>query len=778
MNWISKTLKILCATGLLVNCSIAQEANMSDPTIIRITDKVMVKDVVRLGLNHSQGDAYHDVQVRNTASACNFEGGLYRYIYNFGPKTADGRVTIKGLSENQFANYEGGSYTVISGPSKWTAGKILDIQNDLIGEGAGKTTHTLLQLDKAVETPSTAAIMLENMKQEGALPKSVRRGDKTRFVFGDTAPESFGSTALLLPVRSAGDADKEKESVRFFVAAQNRVNCNILWGVRFRAKAGSGKPVLRVSTGGFGDEKQYPLGSDWRLFEERFEVTKMRQPKDTGDMVYLVFEYTSESGEALIDDIEIWRADKKNPTVFTDEAVEAFQELRPGVLRALQGSDNTVLNTIMPAIRSRNAANGLHEFFELCDLVGAEPYWCLPSTLTREEITGFIEYLAAPADVGWGKIRAELGREKPWTDSLPGVCVEFGNELHNFGGFGGPDYWHDLIETGKKSPYYNSKIFFTMGAQGQALEHAKNMDGFSLGGYICWGFNKDDHEQYLNTDEKLFRWAQAYAIQSVVNPELELARRMRTVKELGVEPVMYEGSYHTNFGDGPNEPRNKLVTSIGGAVNYINRMLFQMREYGMRRQCYFATIGSGHKFSGTGAFGSEEAGYVRMWGSIVRLDADKRRFRPNFLALTAANNVMAGDMIETVHEGANPSFDITATFTYNLRDIKSKKKIEPVTYKDQPLVHSYAFADGKQRGLILVNLDLAQARPVEIQFDGKVAGGKARTWLLKADSPTANNEMEHEAQVSIEKAGVDAFASGKKIEIPACTMLSLQWELE
>jgi hypothetical protein len=459
-----------------------------------------------------------------------------------------------------------------------------------------------------------------------------------------------------------------------------------------------------------------------------------------------------------------------------DEMVLAVRRIGPGVIRALQGSNNTVRNTIAPRLDSYDNFGSLHKFYQFCQEVGARPYYCLPSTLTREEIRSFMEYLAAPADVGMGRLRASLGHPEPWTKTLKGICIEFGNELYNFGGYGGPDYWHDLIEAGKSSPYYDpEKVFFTMGHQGKALDYAQNSDGFSVGGYICWGFTRQQYREYLNSDEKLFHWAYAWALREVLDPQSRQNHHFRRAQELGIELAMYEGTYHTNFGNGPSEPRNRLVTSAAGGVNYVNRMLLQLKHHKMRRQCMFTTIGRGLSFPKSGAFGSSQAGFVRVWGNIIKLDCDDVRIRPGYLALEAINHAISGNLVRTVHQGPQPTFTFTGTFP-SIRDLSGDgRQITPETCKDLPLFFSYAFADGPQRSLVLVNLDLARPRPVKVVFPGSVHGQAARKWWLESDSPAANNELEHEPQVHPRQAVIDDFASGSLVTVPPHSLLVLVW---
>ena len=73
----------------------------------------------------------------------------------------------------------------------------------------------------------------------------------------------------------------------------------------------------------------------------------------------------------------------------------------------------------------------LHEFLELCQEVGAEPWYVVPPTFSAADVLGLVEYLAAPADPAhpWAERRAALGQAAPWTTVFPSLHLEYGNEL-------------------------------------------------------------------------------------------------------------------------------------------------------------------------------------------------------------------------------------------------------------------------------------------------------------------------------------------------------------
>jgi len=74
---------------------------------------------------------------------------------------------------------------------------------------------------------------------------------------------------------------------------------------------------------------------------------------------------------------------------------------------------------------------GTHEFMDLCEMLGADPYVNgNVGSGTVQEMSDWIEYLTRPGDSPMSRLRAENGREEPWTVPFWGV----GNEGWGCGG--------------------------------------------------------------------------------------------------------------------------------------------------------------------------------------------------------------------------------------------------------------------------------------------------------------------------------------------------------
>ncbi|MCC8161164.1 MAG: alpha-N-arabinofuranosidase [Oscillospiraceae bacterium] len=84
---------------------------------------------------------------------------------------------------------------------------------------------------------------------------------------------------------------------------------------------------------------------------------------------------------------------------------------------------------------------GTHEFFELCEQLGTEPYICgNVGSGSVKEMRDWIEYMTFDGDSPLANERRKNGREKPWKLKFFGV----GNENWGCGGNMRPQYYCDL----------------------------------------------------------------------------------------------------------------------------------------------------------------------------------------------------------------------------------------------------------------------------------------------------------------------------------------------
>ena len=83
---------------------------------------------------------------------------------------------------------------------------------------------------------------------------------------------------------------------------------------------------------------------------------------------------------------------------------------------------------------------GTHEFMELCEQIGAEPYVCgNVGSGTVREMMEWVEYMTSDADSPMANLRRENGRHSPWALRYFGV----GNEGWGCGGNMRPEFYAD-----------------------------------------------------------------------------------------------------------------------------------------------------------------------------------------------------------------------------------------------------------------------------------------------------------------------------------------------
>lgn len=97
----------------------------------------------------------------------------------------------------------------------------------------------------------------------------------------------------------------------------------------------------------------------------------------------------------------------------------------------------TMINTNWGNVTEDNSF-GTHEFLELCDMLGCEPYITgNVGSGTVSEMNNWVEYLNFDGQSPLTTLRKENGRNKPWNVSFWGV----GNESWGCGGNMTPEYY-------------------------------------------------------------------------------------------------------------------------------------------------------------------------------------------------------------------------------------------------------------------------------------------------------------------------------------------------
>jgi alpha-L-arabinofuranosidase len=187
-------------------------------------------------------------------------------------------------------------------------------------------------------------------------------------------------------------------------------------------------------------------------------------------------------------------------------------------------------------------AVGTHEFLDLCDLLGTEPYVCgnVGSGSVRE-MSEWLEYITMPQQSPMSELRRKNGREDPWALKWWSV----GNENWGCGGNMRPQYYADLYrQFASYCRHYNGgklyKIACGLGDEWNEVvlkECHPHMDGLSVHHYSviheAWGKPKGSATDFT-TDEYVRTIAAAYKTDTMIRSTRGLLDRYDPAGRIGI----------------------------------------------------------------------------------------------------------------------------------------------------------------------------------------------------------------------------------------------------
>ena len=184
---------------------------------------------------------------------------------------------------------------------------------------------------------------------------------------------------------------------------------------------------------------------------------------------------------------------------------------------------------------------GTHEFLNLCELLGCEPYVSgNVGSGSVEEMAKWVEYMTAQ-DGPMAKLRKQNGREKPWKVHFFGV----GNESWGCGGSMRPEYYADLYR--RYSTYcrnYNGNELFKIASGASDYDYnwtevlMKNvgtrMNGLSLHYYTVMDWNKKGSATQFNDDDYYATLGKCLEIEDVIKRHISIMDRYDAAKHVGL----------------------------------------------------------------------------------------------------------------------------------------------------------------------------------------------------------------------------------------------------
>lgn len=767
---------------------------------VRITDTPIVRDLQRFGINLGD-DRWYDgaALTKERVLHGGFEGVLFRQL-TYGPGGNEAAV---------WDWFQPGAWApVITKSTLWIAdgsgqkpGLVRRIDRENYPDAADKGPLPKYTLETSVKPPMLNDPLL--LEYDAPHLGYVGQHGGAWWVFTEEmgqvrsvayAPENapHGAMAVLLDTGDSGVAGilAPALSTRFNDPSGK-------WLLRFRAKGipDAGRQTeVTAYVGDFahqGDRgvarKRIPLSTEWVAHEIEFAIDEY-----TEELFAVGFHV--QEGAVLLDDVSFVQLgeeqlDEENPTAFRYDVVRTLKELNPGVLRHLQIGGSSLGNILKPRLlrsafsssrqdpppsgewpghpresgRAKVHSYGLHEFLELCEQVGADPWYCLPGTFTPEEMVALVEYLNAPAGQGYGEVRAEHGRYLPWNAAFKRIYLEIGNEAWNeippflHGGYSRKgNYWNALFSAGKASPHYSDNLVFIAGGQAanperneDILRGAPSADSLAIAPYLLDELNtggKSNPKRSVFENLLVLPWNLAGHGAMPKNDSLARAEE----KELSV----YEVNLHTTRGDAPAPLRNAVAAGLGGALAVGNWMMLMLERFQVRTQNFFQLLQVGYPLGG--------GDVVPLWGAVLDMRPGRELRRPSFLMLMLLNRMLQGDLLR-VH----------------VDKVVFLRASGPELEEPAPLVQAFATGQRENRGLALFNLSLDQEFPATLEFTGKVLHGLAKVSVLSAKpglSAAANNEFGHAPQVAVHEFEMNDFHSGALLRLPPFSLSVVQWK--
>jgi len=524
--------------------------------------------------------------------------------------------------------------------------------------------------------------------------------------------------------------------------------------------------------------KKCVVTTEWEKFS--FEV-----PSDTpiGEKIYYLIIGAKEAGTLWVDNFVIYE-EEVEPFAIYPHWADAMKKYKPGIIRDMSGRGLLTLDGWLSEGFSRKPIwspksgiasgggqgnIGLKQFLELCEEVGSNPYLMTYILYSNEEIDHLMEYLGAPADVGYGKLRAKHGHPKPWTETFDTLYVECANEMWN-GNFAPQAFPEQAELAGKVS----NRLFRRM--KNSPWNTQKNISGVAsafvnslyrwkdrnTGEYVMhdrakgWTFRCAENTPELDAlatgasgyiggwdgstavgldDSDLFQSNLFYPARHF-EPKLEDINALRgeLFEILGkdrIELVKYEAGpgYSIPNAKKPwREEEERIGKSLALGIATLDNFLFVINNDGNSN--YF-------KFTGGNNWSSHNKFMVP---------------HTTYLALTLRNEYCKGALLE-VEEGVQNRVTLKEQQSVGLDNRGNRRKTVMKELKDVPLTRLYAFKDGSTHSYIFLNRSFTEEQTIELSVPYTPSSEYTLYSLTHKDPRITNREKLNVDIVEEQKTG-------------------------
>jgi Carbohydrate binding domain len=740
----------------------------------------------RLGMNIDGQSFYDSGQMLRNLTFRNpgFEGETWQTILNCGAVTASSCTDVDNFSTWPANFAQGGTFEFIYGAAAGQSGTITSSTAAVQSANQGVTINfAALSKPPAVGDFVIMKKTIPGDAGAGWWP-TTSGGATVTTDTTDISPNSPGKQALQINATGSGqsaslDSYFDSSSGRDFILL------NGTYRISFRAKGLGGNnqvevTLARLSGNGNYFDQTVTLTNSWQDYSFDFSAaeTASTVPISNVDLGFAVA-----GAQVLLDDVSLTPAttSSSNPTPFRDEVVSALTALHPGSLRYMDSGGPTFGSSIdnmitPPFARQRSGWSlqttsqtdvplGLHEFLQLCQTVGAEPWYTMPPGMSITEMQNLLQYLGGDASTPYGAKRSALGQASPWTTVFPVIHLELGNEQWNSGTFPGaaistPQAYGNRVTTifgaAKSSPYYNPASFdLVMGTQAvqpdlttQQAAAGSNFDSFAAAPYLFSSLND------TSSNEAIFgpMFAQPESIDSVSTGYMY--QQAQAAKAAGKNMNVYEVQLSTLSGSASQSMVNAVVPSVAAGITVADHMLLMMRDLGIKTQNIWALPQYEFQFNG----GPET---TPLWGTVIDMGGPTNLRRPVFLAAQLANTGILSNLLAATLSGANPTWN------------QPKSTNSSIQLNGAHELQVFPFSDGgNNRSIILINLSRTSALPVTFSGPNSPTGTVAVGQLTSAKLTDTN---ESSGIVNITNSTLSNFQPASPYPLPPFSLTVFSW---
>ncbi|MDR0833860.1 MAG: alpha-N-arabinofuranosidase [Candidatus Symbiothrix sp.] len=350
---------------------------------------------------------------------------------------------------------------------------------------------------------------------------------------------------------------------------------------------------------------------------------------------------------------------------------------------------------------------GTHEFLNLCELLGCEPYVSgNVGSGTVEELAKWVEYMTSDGDSPMANLRRQNGREKPWKVKYLGI----GNESWGCGGDMLPEFYADQYR--RYSVYCrnfdNNKLFKIASGASDYDYHwtdvlmnkiGNKMNGLSLHYYTIKDWHQKGSATDFSGDDYYWTLGKSLEIEEVIQKHTAIMDTYDPKKNIGLMVDEWGTWFDVEPGTNPgflfqqNTLRDAMVAAL--TLNIFNKYTGRIQMTNI-------------------------AQVVNVLQSMILTKDDKMLLTPTYFVFK----------MYAVHQ------DATA-IPLNL--VCETKKIRE---KDVPVVSASASQKDGKIHISLTNLDLKSAQDVTIQLSGMKAS-QVSGQILTAKTVTDHNTFDN-----------------------------------